>query len=302
VNWCPEGPLTLIAGTPAGGGQDRPARALAAALAEDSGEPAISVTNIPGRGGSNGWDRLLCESGNPQMIAISGPTLITNRLTGVSDYDHQSFTPLVNLYTEYIAFVVAQTSPLTQAEDWLVRQKADPGTCRIALATALGNTNHLALAMVAHHGGIDPRSLAVTAHDSALFAVDAVIDGDADIAAVTAVSAAKAMASGRLRALAVSSPAAMSGAYSHVPTWVSLDVNCCIGTWRGVIAPPAIPPDARAYWCERLRDAVRQPVWQDMLAAQYWSSSWIEGDTLSAFLDEEARSLRTALHNLGIIS
>src|ERR1700704_5409153 len=53
--WRPQHDIELIAGTPAGGGQDRPARVLIDLLKDLVGVP-IKLTNIAGRGGGNGWD------------------------------------------------------------------------------------------------------------------------------------------------------------------------------------------------------------------------------------------------------
>jgi putative tricarboxylic transport membrane protein len=53
--WRPEREVELIAGTPAGGGQDRPARVLIELLAGAVDRP-ITLTNIAGRGAYVGAD------------------------------------------------------------------------------------------------------------------------------------------------------------------------------------------------------------------------------------------------------
>ena len=137
--WQPEHGIELVAGTPAGGGQDRPARALIGILeANKLVNQPIKLTNIPGRGGGNGWDYLRTQAGNPHVLAINSPTVITNRQLGEADFDHRALTPLANLYTEYIAFVVRADSPIRNAADFMQRLADDSAGCRIALATAIG--------------------------------------------------------------------------------------------------------------------------------------------------------------------
>ena len=110
-SWRPEGEIEIIAGTPAGGGQDRAARALASAL-EETSDIAVRVSNVPGRGGGNAWDVLCTHDGDGHRLSISSPTLITNRLTDVSDLDLDTLTQIAMLYSEYIVFAVPAASPL----------------------------------------------------------------------------------------------------------------------------------------------------------------------------------------------
>ncbi|MFZ9150363.1 MAG: hypothetical protein ACO22T_04215, partial [Burkholderiales bacterium] len=140
MSWRPTGPVELVAGTPAGGGQDRPARALLKVL-ESEGliDVPVKLTNIAGRGGGNAWDYLAKFPGNPHVLAINSPTILTNRLLGESTFDDRALTPLANLYTEYIAFVVRADSPIRDGADFMQRLARDTAGCRIALATALGN-------------------------------------------------------------------------------------------------------------------------------------------------------------------
>jgi putative tricarboxylic transport membrane protein len=299
--WQPERGIELVAGTPAGGGQDRPARALIKRLAADHlvTQP-IRLSNIPGRGGGNGWDYLRRQRGDPHVLAINSPTIITNLHLGVSDYDHGALTPLANLYTEYIAFVVRADSPIRDAGDFMRCIAGDGAGCRIALATALGNTNHMALARIARHAGGDIRAMPIRVFESALHAVDDVIAAQADVGAITAVSAAPAIADGRLRAIAVSSTQRLPAAFADTPTWKELGVDCVVGTWRGVIGAADISPAQAGYWRQALRAATATAEWTALLASQYWGDAWLEGGPLRDFLDRERAMLGAELHALGL--
>ena len=269
--WQPEHGIELVAGTPAGGGQDRPARALIGILeANKLVNQPIKLTNIPGRGGGNGWDYLRTQAGNPHVLAINSPTVITNCQLGEADFDHRALTPLANLYTEYIAFVVRADSPIRNAADFMQRLADDSAGCRIALATAIGNINHMALAQVTAKAGGDIQALQINVFDSALYAVADVIEHRAEVAAITAVSATKAIAAGQVRAIAVSAPQRLPRLYADVPTWTELGVDCVIGTWRGVIGAAGITPAQIAFWDHVLRAATATPDarWRTCCAAR----------------------------------
>jgi putative tricarboxylic transport membrane protein len=297
--WRPEREVEIVAGTPSGGGQDRPARTLIGILETNAlvGQP-LKLTNIPGKGGGNGWDYLRTRPGDPHVLAINSPTVITNRQLGVADYDHSALTPLANLYTEYIAFVVRADSPIRSGADFMARLKQDTAGCRIALATAIGNINHMALAQVTGQAGGDVQALQINVFDSALYAVADVIGKRAEVGAITAVSAVKAIESGEVRAFAVSAPARLNRLYADVPTWTEQGVDCVIGTWRGVIGAAGLTPAQIAFWEQALAAATATPEWNAALADKYWANTYLSGEALRAFLDREREVMGKLLLDL----
>lgn len=300
AGWRPRPAVRLVAGTPAGGGQDRPARALIRALAATGADgPVLELVNMPGRGGANGWEHLARQRGDTQILGISSPPLLTNRLQGLSDVDDRDLTQLAALYTEYIAFAVRADSPLRHASDLLERLR-DPAALDVALATAIGNTNHIALAQCVGHAGGDPRALRLRVFDSALDAVADVIAGSAAVGAITAVSAIPELAAGRLRVLAVSAPQRLGEALAAVPTWREQGVHCTTGTWRGVAAPPGLPAEAVAYWNEALRRAARTPEWDAELARNCWLNTYMDSAATTAYLASERQWLGARLEELGL--
>lgn len=299
--WHPDHEIELVAGTPAGGGQDRPARALIRILqSRKLIDVPIKLSNIPGKGGGNGWDYLRQHAGDPHVLAINSPTLITNRQLGVADFDHAALTPLANLYTEYIAFVVRADSPIHTCADFMARLARGTARCRIALATAIGNINHMALAQVTAHAGGDVRALKLNVFDSALYAVADVIEKRAEVAAITAVSAATAIAAGQVRALAVSAPQRLPRLYADVPTWSELGVNCVIGTWRGVIGTAGLTPAQIAFWEHALAAAASSAEWKAELALQYWANTYMDSTRTQEFLDRERGVMAAMLAKLGL--
>jgi putative tricarboxylic transport membrane protein len=301
-HWQPEREIEIIAGTPAGGGQDRPARALIGILdAQGLLGQKTKLTNIPGKGGGNGWLQLRKHDGDPHVLAINSPTNITNKQLGVSDFDHAELTPLANLYTEYIAFVVRADSPIHSGADFMARLRQDTAGCRIALATAIGNINHMALAQVTAHAGGDVRALQINVFDSALYAVADVVERRAEVGAITAVSAVKAIESGGVRAFAVSAPQRLPRLYAGVPTWTEQGVNCVIGTWRGVIGAAGLTPQQKEFWDRALRAATATPEWSATLAEKYWANTYLGGDELIAFLDREREVMGRLLSDLGLL-
>ena len=173
MTWQPERAVEIVAGTPPGGGLDRAARALAAAI-DANGLITVpaKVVNVGGDGGRKAWGFVDRFPGDAHVVAISSPNLLADYLTGVTRTDPDCYTPLAILYTEYIAFVVPAGSDLRNGADLLARFARDVGAVTVALSTSLGNSNHVAVAKVIQHAGADTRAPKIRVFDTALDVVN----------------------------------------------------------------------------------------------------------------------------------
>jgi putative tricarboxylic transport membrane protein len=300
--WLPDGPLEIVAGTPPGGGLDRTARALHAAIdAERLVDVPLTVKNVAGDGARKAWTYMDAHRGNPRVVSISHPNLTSDKLVGLVAFDHRSYTSIAMLYTEYIAFVVRSDSALRHGEDLLQRLRTDAADLRVALSTALGNPNHIALARLALHAGADPKALQIRVFDSAVDAVADVVSGKADVAAVTAASAIAGLAGGEVRVLGVSAPERLPGVLAAVPTWREQSVDCVVGAWRGVAGAADIDQAHVAFWVRMLTAATASDTWRSDLARQGWSPCVTTGDALRDFLERERAGTAVALAGLGLL-
>jgi putative tricarboxylic transport membrane protein len=295
--------VQIVAGTPPGGGLDRVARALEKAIAQARLiDVPIEIINVPGGGARKAWTHYIDKySGDGHVIGISSPNLTTDYLVGAADFEHSKHVPIATLITEYIAFAVRSDSPLMIGADFLARLGADASSVTVALSTALGNPNHIALAKLTRQAGGDVNAPVIHVFDSALTAVADVVAGKADICAVTAASVLVELAAGRIRVLGISAPERFTGAFAATPTWQEQSADCVIGAWRGVTGPAGLAPDGVAYWESVLRAATEQPVWRDELARLSWSPMYRSGAALHAYLDRERADFVAVLGALGLL-
>jgi putative tricarboxylic transport membrane protein len=302
TGWAPTQEIELVAGTPPGGGQDRPARALIEVMNTHKLLPQpVKLTNIAGRGGGNAWDYLRKNHGNPHVLAINSPTIISNKLLGVSPSDYSDLTPLANLYTEYPIFIVRADSPITDVAELVRRLKADTAAVTISLATALGNPNHIALSRLTAHAGGDSRALKIEVFDSARYAIAHLLEGKAELGVITAVSAVPELQAGKLRTLTLSAPKRLGGLFADVPTLVESGVDCKVGMWRGIIGAGGIASDAIAFWDRTFAAATSSAEWEAELAKKYWANTFMAGREEQAFLDEERNVMTSALTDIGLL-
>lgn len=301
--WRPTRDITVVAGTPPGGGLDRVARSLAKAITEARLlDVPINVINVPGDGARRVWTHLIDEHpGDGHVIGISSPNLTSDYLVGIANFEHTRYTPIATLVTEYIGFAVRADSSMQTGSELLDRLGRAPGKVTVALATALGNPNHVALAKVTWQAGGDVGAPVIRMFDTALDAVADVVTAHADVCAVTAASLLAELEAGRVRVLAVSTPERLAGAFAGAPTWQEQGVDCVIGAWRGATGPAGLAPAQIAFWQRLLSQAVAQPVWRSELSRLSWSPMYQDGPALRAFLDRERSEFVAVLRELGLL-
>jgi len=303
IGWKPSRAVQLVAGTPPGGGLDRVARALAQAL-EDARvlDVPVEVLNVPGDGARRAWTEVIDRhGGDAHVLGISSPNLTTDYLVGVASFEHRKYTPIATLVNEYIAFAAASGSDLKSGADLLARLRNAPRQVTVALSTALGNPNHVALAKLARHAQADVSALKVRVFDSAVDAVADVVQGNAHVCAVTAATVLKELAAGNLRVLTISSPQRLDGALASAPTWAEQGVDCVIGAWRGVSGPAGLTPEQVKFWADCMRAAAQQESWRAQLRAMHWSPMLQTGPALSEFLAQERAEFVSVLGDLDLL-
>lgn len=303
MSWKPQREIEIVAGTPPGGGLDRSARALAKAIeASRLLDVPVKVVNVGGDGGRKAWVHMEGCAGDGHVVSISSPNMAADFLTGVTKLDPDRYAPLAILYSEYIAFVVDTDSTIHDGADLLARLAKDPRAVSIALSTSLGNTNHVAVAKVVRHAVADTKAPPIRVFDTALDAVADVIAGHADVGAITAASPVPEIEAGRMRTLAISSPARLHGVFASVPTWAEQGVDCVEGSWRGVSGPPGLSAEQIAFWQPVLEAVARTPEWRADRARHFWSDMVLTGGALTDHLRRERTEMRAILDELGLLS
>ena len=303
MSWKPVRALSIVAGTPPGGGLDRSARALARSIETNKlVDVPVAVVNVGGDGGRKAWVHMEQFAGDGHVVGISSPNMAADFLMGVTKSDPDRFTPLAILYSEYIAFVARSDSSVQTGADLVRRLAQDAGGVTIALSTSLGNSNHVAVANVVRHAGADTRAPKLRVFDTALDAVADVVAGHADIGAITAASAVPELEAGVLRAIAISSPARLSGPYASTPTWTEQGADCLVGSWRGVSGAPGLGAAQMAFWEATLAAATRTEEWRSDLVRHFWTEMYLDGPALREFLARERADTRAILGGLGLLS
>lgn len=236
----PTKPVRLVVGFAPGGGTDMVARLLAQKLVDAMGQPFV-VENRAGATGMIGAKMVATSApdGYTLLLAHVNSQAIAPALVEKPQYDPvKEFAPVA--YVGYVpnVLVINTAMPVKTVSELVARAKAKPEGLSYA-SPGVGSTNHLAGEMFRMESGA--KLLHVPYKGSGPATVD-LLGGQVDMNFDAMASAMPHIKSGRLRALAVTTPT-RDPELLDVPTMAELGYKTFdITNWYGLVAPPGTPP------------------------------------------------------------
>jgi putative tricarboxylic transport membrane protein len=298
--WSPEKNVEIVVSVAQGGGTDATARLVQKLFDRLRLAAGSIVVNKPGGGGAEAWAYLDRLAGSGRHIAISTPQLLTNRITGGDPLTYTDFTPITNLYNEYVLIAVRVNSPLKTGRDLAARLRGDFPPVSIALAPALGSHNHLAPALVARAAGADPGRLQIEVFKTGSDAALAAIEGKADIVSATVGTLLEYVQAGKLRPLGLTAAKRLGGPLAVVPTWKEQGFDVVLPSWRGVVGPRGMSGAQIAYWEEVFLKLSFSDEWLEAIRKHWWASTYLNSSETRRFLDGQYGLLKSALTDVGL--
>ncbi len=300
--WQPQRSIELIVPGTAGGGLDRTVRAVQKVFQEEKLiSMPMTVLNKSGGGGAVAQAYLKQRAGAGEYLDMASTSLITNSINGTSQFRHTDFTPIANVSSEYLVFVVKPESPLKNVKFLLTKLQADPTALSFGIATSRGNHQHVAVAAVAKAAGVDAKKAKVVVFNSSTDAITAVLGGHIDVSTSTVGNVLGHVQAGRLRVLGVTSPHRLSGPIANVPTMKESGVNAQIDSWRGFIGPPAMTAAQIAFWDQAFAALVKTAAWKKELETSQQMDNYLNSKEMKIFLDEQYVEYKEALIELGVV-
>ncbi len=297
----PERSVELIVGTAPGGGSDATAR-LVQRLLQDKRlieRPAV-VLNKVGGGGAVAAAYMVQHVGSGHHLLVVSPTLLTNYILGKTTVNHTHLTPLAQIGTEYVTFAVVAESPFKSGRELAVRLKKEGGGVSFALANALGNHNHSAIAQLAAATGADVRKWRVAVFNSSSEVATTVMGGHVDVMVSPGAAVIPHVQSGRLRLLAVAAEQRQQGALASTPTWMEQDVKVVSANWRSVVGPQGMSAAQVHYWDGVFAKLVQQDDWKKDIAASHFANTYLNGADTKRLMETQFVALGNGLRALGL--
>ena len=261
----PAHPIKIIVPYPPGGTNDIVARLLAQKLTEQLGSPVI-VDNKPGASGNLGADAVAKgpADGYQLILVTTGHSIAPSLYPSLPYNIATDLAPVSTLTAGPMLVMTNANGPLKTMKDFLAAAKAKPG--EVAYASAgNGSTTHLSAELIASTAGVKLNHIP---YKGSAPAMTDVIAGQADMVMDLMFSAMPHVKGGKLRAIAITSPA-RSPLLPDVPTLAETGLPAMeLNVWNGLMAPAKTPKDVVAKLNAEVRKAMGTPEMKDKLASQ----------------------------------
>ena len=259
----PAKPVRIIVPLPPGSPPDVLARLLADKL-QDLWKQSVVVENRPGATGMIGMDALAKSAPDGYTMGIMFLThAVLPALFGKVPYDMtKDFAPVANLVWLYNALVVNLQMPVQSTKEFVDLATAKPGQITYG-SGGNGSPAHLLSETFVQSTKVN---IVHVPFKGPAEAVQGLLGGHVDAMFATTSAAVAMIRSGKIKALAVTSPQRLK-ALPQVPTLAESGVsNFEMREWEGVVAPAGTPKAIITKWNTDLARIMAMPDVRDKLA------------------------------------
>jgi putative tricarboxylic transport membrane protein len=281
-----------------GGGYDQLARATQQVLQSEGLAAGVQVSNVPGAGGTVGLAQFVTGKKRGTNLMVAGLGMVGAILTNKSPITLQQVTPLARLQGEYQPLVVSADSPIKTLADLTAKYKADPGSVSWG-GFALGSPDHILSGLIVKAIGGDATKMNYIVAGAGGEMLAQVMGGHITVATGGLNEFAQQLQSGKLRALAISSPERLPGI--NIPTFKEQGVNVELVNWRGLMAPREMRPADRKALEDAIGTMVKSAAWQGILKERGWVDAYMPSDQFASFVDKEQVRIESMLKEVGLI-
>jgi tripartite-type tricarboxylate transporter receptor subunit TctC len=233
----PSRPVHIIAGFSAGGGVDITARLIGQWLSERLGQSFVTE-NRPGAGGNIGTETVVHASPDGYTLLLSTvPNAVNATLYEKLNFNFvRDTTPVAGIIRVPMVILVNPSVPAKTLAEWIAYAKANPGKVNMASA-GYGSAPHMAGELFNMMAGIKMVHVPYRGQGPA---VTDLLGGQVQVLFATTPGTTDYVATGKLRALAVTT-AARAQVLPDVPPAGDVVPGYEVSQWYGMSAPRDTP-------------------------------------------------------------
>ena len=293
----PDKPLKLVVPYPAGGNADNTARLLATQLGQRLGQQVV-VDNRPGGSGTIGAAVVAKAPADGYTLLLDATAFTVNpSLFPKLPFDAaKDFAPISLVLQVPLLMVVPANSPFQSVADVTKAARARPGHLTYASA-GNGGAQHLAGELFKQG-----QKVAIThiPYRGGAPALTDLIGGQVDMMFSATTASGPFVKSGKLRALAISSPRRVEG-WESVPTAAESGVpGFQVSEWNGLFAPAGTPRPVLERLEAETRAIVASPEMKKRFAELGVQGVGSSAQEFSSFLKAETTKWAEVIRSSGI--
>jgi putative tricarboxylic transport membrane protein len=279
-----------------GGGWDQTGRNLAAAMQSAKLVSGVQFDNKGGAAGTIGLAQFVNSAkGDPNSVMIGGMVMVGGIILNKSPVNLSQVTPIARLTSEWEVIVVPANSPHKTMGDLVKAFKENPGKVSWGGGSA-GGTDHILIGLIAKDVGVDPAKINYVAFKGGGEAIAAILGGHVTAGVSGLGEFAEQIKSGKMRALAQSSPKKLEG----IASLKEQKINVELGNWRGIFGAPGLTPQQRDGLVKLVKSATETPAWKQTLEKLGWEGWYLGGDDYAKFLREDEKRVGAIIESLGL--
>ena len=298
AQWKPTKTLEVIVHTAPGGGNDLLARAVAQMLEKEKLLPVrMQVINKPGGNGAVAAAALSEKKGDSHTLGFITSVWIANPLTtSEAKVTVHDLTPVANLLREPAMFAVRADSPYKTLKDFIDAAKAKPGELKQSGGSVTSRDNIIRNTLQASTGA----KWAFVSFQGGGERLAALLGGHVDMMVIEPQEAGEQIRAGKLRVLAQIADKPLPN-YPNVPTLkqAGFDVTATPQI-RAVVAPPAMPKEALAYYEDLFMKLHQTASWKKYVEDYQLEDSYSTGAELAKSIDAIEKDMRTQFQLAGM--
>ncbi len=252
----PSKPVHVILPFPPGGSVDTVARLVMPRVSESLGQQFL-IENRSGASGNIGAEYVARAAPDGYTLMVNTVPLVANPwLYGKLAFDPLTdFAPISLLSSSPSVLVVHPSLPVHSVRELLELARSKPGVLNFATAGP-GTNPHIAGELINYLGRVDTVAIHYKGGGPALMST---IAGDTEIIVSGVSEATPFAASGKLRALGITS-LARSPAFPDIPTIAESGLpGYEFVTWHGLLAPRGTPGAVVALLADRVKKTMAAP-------------------------------------------
>lgn len=259
----PTRPIRLLTPFAPGGGSDILARLLAPHVYEDFGQPVI-VDNRPGAGGTLGAGiTARADPDGYTLIVVSGSYAANGALYNLPYDSVTGITPIILIGTTPLLVTMHPSVPVKTIRELIAFAKENPNKLNFGSA-GTGGLGHLAQELFKMETGA---AFVHIPYKGTGVVMNALLAGEVQSSFSSLVPAIPHLKSGRLRAVAVTTPK-RSPALPDVPTVGETVPGYDVTHWYGMWGPKGLPADIVMRWNSEVAKIIKTDAVQKWMAGE----------------------------------
>ncbi len=291
----PQGTVTLVTHSSAGGGTDVFLREMTRYLGEYLGANFV-VENIRGGSGAEAMANIATAPADGARFYGTTPTYINTSLLSAPQYTFRDLSGVVNVFLDPQVVYVRADSPFADLTEVIAASAESETAVRFGVTTPGSLDRQVMEKLKAITGAQGP----VITHDGGGELLISVLNGTVDLGIAEIQELSAQLEAGEVRLITTYTEERLD-TFPDVPTAREQDIDLVVNKFRGIAGPDDLPDEIYSMWETAIQAVLADEEFKAWYEAQALVPYYLGHTEYDAFLEEFATDQEAFLTEYGII-